>query len=183
MAPNRSLLCLHVHCNQLDSVPHYSYARSDIVVVADGLQKLQFSPNGEDIKAVVLQFEASRQFDVVESLFLGGTSTMPRGSGGFATVAQCQIPEFPLAAFISQRSEHCSCDLVKQLLRCGVPPNGPPGDPPKAAWDIGRDDLVALLLKNGASMDHWYEMRSDNMLHGAVKSAFASGEILDFILY
>ena len=149
---------------------------------------MHFCPGADDVKVVVLEMTKSKRFDVVDMLFLGGTSTIPRENGGFATAAPCKIPKFPLAKFIKSRSKYCTTDLLEQLLCCGVLPSGPPGNPPVQAWEAGRDDLLALLIRNNADLSDlqtklFRPPRPDNMLHGALKLALKKGESCHYQSY
>ena len=152
-----------------------------------GTQKLHFNPKPEDVKAVVQKFAAEGKFGIIAMLFLGGTSTIPKGSGGFATACRCKFPEFPLAEFIATQSpaQYSRSDLLKQLLRCGASPDGPShrDNPSWNAWKTEQDDLLAILIKNGASLSGlmtnlFSHISPDNMLHGAVKNAILTGEIV-----
>lgn len=148
-----------------------------------GMQKPHFKPKADDVKAVMLDLAANGKFDVIEMLFRGGTTTIPQGGGGVATELQCKLNGFPLEDFIKSASQYCTPNLVEQLLHRDVAPDGPPGNPPEAAWTVGRDDILAVLIRNGANLSGLMRKlfgqttSPDNMLHGAVKIAVHTGEI------
>jgi hypothetical protein len=61
--------------------------------------------------------------------------------------------------------------------------DGPPNyeDPSWSAWSTGQDNLLAILIENGASlsklMTRLFCHLPDNLLHGAVKNAIETGKL------